>query len=124
MREYCEILFRAKSNQAWYHGYVYQDFESPTRNKWRLNTLDGYTMMINPNTICQYTGLTDMYNKKIFEGDIIKNEYENYIAVIKCLNNLNEMVAEVINGGIYSLSDLQSNKIEVIGNIFDDKEMI
>ena len=115
-----DILFRAKSNQTWYYGHFYIDYDSPTGNKWRLVTLEGDTMMIHPDTISQYTGLKDTYNVMIFEGDIIRNDYENYTAVIKCLNGLNEMVAEVDNGGILDLSSLYPKYIEVIGNIYEN----
>lgn len=77
-----------------------------------------------PNTVCQYTGLNDKWDIKIFEHDIIRNDYDNFTAVIRCLNNTSEMVAEVINGGIMDLSSLQSHRIEIIGNIYDDPDLM
>lgn len=70
-----EILFRAKSNQSWYYGYVYPDYESPRRNIWRIATPNEDILMINPNTICEWTGLIDKNGTKIFEGDIISKEF-------------------------------------------------
>ena len=75
-----EILFRGKrtDNGEWVQGY-------PCRYGWTGKEKDYiipdyasalYTVEIDPSTVGQYTGLTDMNDKKIFEGDIIQVKFE------------------------------------------------
>lgn len=83
---------------------------------------------VDPSTVCQYTGLTDREGKKIFKGDICKyynSEDKDGIAVIK------EDYAEWVSGTIHEKEIMTplfylkcSKEWEVIGNIFDNPELI
>lgn len=147
-----EILFRAKSGQSWCYGYVYKDYESSMSNKWRLVTAYGDVKVINPNTICEWTGLVDKNNVMIFEGDIISKEfYTNHKRTkAKSFNGVVEYKVRCGNGFGISGKDYKSwaaewnvkfnfgkdeqkyrsyswglfFDCEVIGNIYDNPEIL
>lgn len=123
-----EILFRAKSNQTWYYGYVYPDYESPRRNIWRIATPNEDILMINPDTICEWSGLTDKNGVKIFEGDIVKHKweflsngsyhhYEDFIVEFK--DSAYYIVPIKKHENIWTVYLNPESEYEVIGNIYD-----
>lgn len=76
-----------------------------------------------PETVGQYTGLTDKNGKKIFEGDIVNLhlpyktkacviEWEDYGFIIRDINDA------------YYTYPLVGFDIEVIGNIYDNPELL
>lgn len=78
-----------------------------------------------PETVCQYTGLTDKNGKKIFENDVVKAicrfdeanmyvEYDSSIATF-CLFDKDRI-------GFKHLCDIHNR--EIIGNIFDNPELL
>ncbi len=77
--------------------------------------------------IMQYTGLKDKKGKKIFEGDIVKDEYciyevvydrnGYYVNVVKLLKACGTDI-----GLLYDLSDYKD--LEIIGNIWDNPELL
>ena len=121
-----EILFRAKHihtipgnehlNGTWVHGYLSDE------NYIYDKSLEG-EFLVDENTICQYTGLTDKNGKKIFEDDIVQAgwykgtvEYEDGCFVIKW-NNIKFIRKDL---GYWANLD----GFQTIGNIYDNPELL
>lgn len=93
-----------------------------------------------PETVCQYTGLNDETGKKIFENDIVfysdfASVYKNDITgIVKYTQNCMfeiEYADKYIKGGkttrplvCHEHSIFTQKKTKVIGNIFDEGELI
>lgn len=73
---------------------------------------------IDPDTLCQYTGLKDKNGKKIWENDIVKlpGLYGNEVGVVEYL-----CCAFRVRNSAYGSIQLCG---EVIGNIFDNPELL
>ena len=122
-----EILFKAKTcNGEWVQGLL-----AHKDNKWYISNKEGipFAFEVRPETICQYTGLKDKNDKKIFEGDLILLMDSWYCAVEYDVEN-----ARFILNGEYvknedevthsSFVPYYQNDVEVIGNIFDNPELL
>lgn len=127
-----EILFRAKHihamdsneylNGRWVHGYL------SDKNYINDKSLEG-EFLVDENTICQYTGLTDKNGKKIFEGDILRHADET---ILKTVWNDRKygFAAQCVKGSAllkdckWGLWEFESDEVEVIGNVFDNPELL
>lgn len=125
-----EILFRGKrvDNGEWMEGDLIQSRDKtyihPKANSFRVSETGLSKLIVlrevYPETVGQYTGLTDKNGKKIFEGDIIRSNSERgYIEYYP-----NDCAFDVVDDhGFYWLISEMSN-IEVIGNIHDNPELL
>ena len=124
-----EILFRAKgqTSDKWYEGLLTRldkdvcHIKDIRHNEW----------ICDPETVFQYTGLADKNGRKIFEGDIIKREIIGSFVIgeiawvdigfcgfyLKCRNSYYPMGKDNEYTG-------KSECDEVIGNIFDNPELL
>lgn len=85
------------------------------------NTGMGVRYDIIPETVGQYTGLTDKNGKKIFEGDIVKHNDVNY--KIKYFEKYTQFAGTRDKAGI-GMVWFNFNTCEVIGNIHDNPDLI
>ena len=88
---------------------------------------------VDPNTVGEYTGLTDKNGKKIFEGDILKcvsEDYGEYITTVSAIGTT--LCVDMVNSDYdYTAIDFatedwdgMSYEIEVIGNVTDNPELL
>lgn len=130
-----DIEFRGKTkDNEWIYGYYHKETStSIALQEYGINEINThyihtvidhlpFKIEVIPETIGQYTGLKDKNGKKIFEGDIVKydNDYIKQIGVIEW-NNKN---ASFQIKGISSSSMAHLKRMIVIGNIYENKELL
>lgn len=126
-----EILFRGKriDNGEWIEGdYHRMKFEwSGDTVHHGIYPLDEHMgIEVDSSAICQYTGLIDKNGRKIFEGDIIKatdRDGEVKTGDISFEEGAWQVFGE-IQERLYWLFDYIDYEFEVIGNIFDNPELV
>ena len=133
-----EILFRGKrkDNDEWVEGNYGEYYNGEKKVSCisipSKETISGSLCYdVIPETVGQYTGLTDKNGTKIFEGDIVGHiqEYEisdkvESIAVIKWNEAYTCWSIEYTNGRITAFLGMEYHRIEVIGNIHDNPELL
>ncbi len=145
-----EILFKAKRadwrkfprEEWWVEGYLTQRKGSDGKvfESWII--LDAYEQIgvlnmksalvsetgfncyqVDTGTICGYIGLTDGNGKKIFEGDIVSVDGEDETFVIKW-NPEDARYTLEDKSIVMDFSAYLGYQTEVIGNIFDNPELL
>lgn len=123
-----EILFRGKSidNAKWLEGDLLR--YADTTQIWVDGEYGKSNYTVIPQTVGQYTGLTDKNGNKIFEGDIVIIETANVD------EEDGNFIVEYDNGGAryvlngetlaFDFDSIYSIEIEVIGNICDNPELL
>lgn len=145
-----EILFKAKriDNGEWVEGqYAY--ITNPLTEDGKpikhliCNGTNIFNDLIDPDTLCQYTGLTDKNGKKIWENDILRYSYDyDGSPFLKDGEEIKYRVGAVFwsewrgswavcgrgnkkctNNDVFKYNR-NPNRAEVIGNIFDNLELL
>ena len=76
--------------------------------------------------LMQYTGLKDMREKEIYEGDIVKLRANHGIGVIKYSDEWGAFVIEYIKPRPLAVLGINYYKenIEILGNIYENPELL
>lgn len=133
-----EILFRAKRDERygnpkeWVYGVPYTDID----DDWIIAT-DYSKRVVQENTIGEYTGITDKSGNKVFEGDILHIEKENFHGVVRYgryCNPFNDDPDRRHVGFYVEWNDRPEllrrdlafwcSECNVVGNIFDNSELL
>lgn len=134
-----EILYRGKQKGSgdWVEGVPVQHSDGD----WQIQggySDAGWRVTVIPETVCQYTGLTDKNGRKIFEHDIVRQYYtsggERMISEIIYndsplgagwkINDIRALVYYERSLLCTGFGSTESECVEVIGNIFDDPELL
>lgn len=136
-----EILFRGKrvDNGEWTYGYLFVCWDR-CYILWGMSGDNPIKEEVVPETVGQYTGLTDKNGKKIFEGDIVKLTDKSFgykwKAVVEFGNPNGNYTwgwqlkpigkAKNVNTDILCWVEMEETGAfcEVIGNIHDNPELL
>ena len=132
-----EILFRAKriDNGGWVEGYF-------AIGKWYLDEKERYAILpidlffyphceinewieIDPETLCQYTGLKDKNGNRIWENDIVEDKrFNEFYKIVFRVRDGGWYVENIKSGALFRIMERTSYQYERCGNIFDNPELL
>ena len=135
------IKFRGKTDSGkWCFGYFLHDGQ-----RGRFVITDGLLEIniVNPDTVCQFTGFLDKNGKEIYESDVLRsdkhpfsclkdNDIDNYYGIIGwsdeaasfCMvsaQNPKSYILGMSDGISDSISQNKMQDFEVIGNVHDEE---
>lgn len=122
-----EILFKAKTISGnWVNGLL-----SNKDDKWYISNKAGmpFAYDVRPETICQFTGLCDKNGNKIWDNDILMAHLDESYPEDVTYKTVECGVAGWVTHEAGStdreyLDEFDMEHFEVIGNIFDNKELL
>lgn len=149
-----EILFKAKriDNGEWVEGYLFDNgfdgeekkyfiggliiekYNGTACDEWDITGID--FCEIDPETLCQFTGLCDKNGKRIWENDILMAHLDEFYPEDVTYETVEWGVAgwaahetsnidrEYGNVDREYLDEFDLKNFEVVGNIFDNKELL
>lgn len=129
-----EILFKAKrkDNGEWVEGYYVKKYDLLGKRHLILY-VDNYVrwrcVEIDSKTLCQFTGLCDKNGKKIWENDILMAHLDESYPEDVTYETVEWGVAGWVGHEAGStdreyLGEFDLEHYEVVGNIFDNKELL
>ena len=127
-----EILFRGKraDTKEWIYGDVQQNVDAvKIREQEQSIQRIAKSFVVIPETVGQYTGLTDIHGVKIFEGDIIEAHFDELFpdlakTLIVVWSDYGWFGRDM-EGNVDSLEQKWvSDFFEIIGNIHDNPDLL
>lgn len=133
-----EIIFKAKSIQTgeWIEGIpikthlgLFISFEENPHycSQYGYMEIDDI-LMVDEKTLCQFTGMTDKNGNRIWENNIVWLVYNGEEHIYQIVWDNSELDFKATNGEENYGSNFEyllcCDEIEVIGNIFDNPELL
>ena len=129
-----EILFKGKriDNDEWIDGYYKKRHDFLGNEEHLIFYADGHTVWdhaeVSSGTICQFTGLCDKNGKRIWENNVVWLVCNGEEHVYQIVWDNSELDFKATNGEENYGSNFEyllcCDEIEVIGNIFDNPELL
>ena len=129
-----ETLFRGKriDDDKWTYGYLFKCW-GRCYLLWGMNGDNPIKEEVYPETVGEYTGLTDKNGKEICEGDIVRYRpeywsYPHHSVVEYCADKWNYPAFDLkdydYEGNGLQFAHEEGIGLEVIGNIHDNPELL
>lgn len=130
-----EILFKAKriDNGEWVEGYYQKRYGLLGNEEHLIFHADSHTVWeyskIDPETLCQFTGLCDKNGNKIWENDILMAHLDEFYPEDATYETIEWSVAGWVTHEANSidrqyLDEFNTEYFEVVGSIFDNLELL
>jgi uncharacterized phage protein (TIGR01671 family) len=126
-----DIEFRGKATHTgeWVYGDLCHNIPGNPMIEVRAGVHDGEDILVDSETVGQYTGLKDKNGQKIFEGDIIELNYGIFgkvSGVVTWSEKYCAFMAVEKDGSPLDLSRVDENPgaVEILGNIHDNPELL
>ena len=137
-----EILFRAKrknwrelpKEEWWVEGYLVKYQPCASKDEYVYGIVPTYAsalyiIEIDPETLCQYTGLTDKNGKRIWENDIVSAWSEGKHAIGKVKRRIDGLYIiypayQKTEFWVLCPDGNGKTEVEVIENIFENQELL
>lgn len=117
------ILFRGKNLFGkWIEGdliqYIIYGKMHIARNSWGAGGQE-----VVPETVGQYTGLTDTNGNKIFEGDIVWDSCNEDYGKVEWYNDMAKFIITYSTFTV-DFDSVYGEELEIVGNVYDNAELI
>ena len=121
-------LMNIEHDNGWVYGNLIKNGNRPMITADILEEIDEsiypeWWVVVEPKSVGQYTGLKDKNGREIYEGDVLKNDYGDiWVVVWNGTGFMLELNGESKN--IYSANEYYFSGCEVIGNIYENPELL